>query len=160
MTDFNQMLAKLQKNCLNSFQGLYEKQTYVRVALTLKIEKALAKSLIRQLTELGLLEATTDPMVYQPTAAGRMVQLAKAPDAVDDDLNMQVMQSILTHKHQSASVVYVANQLNMLNKKDHVSRFMRDMAEAGQLIRYPNNTYRVGHQWRHKILGQSAGGVQ
>lgn len=160
MTDFNLMLAKMQKTCLNTFQGQFEKQTYVRVALTLKIEKALAKSLIRQLTELGLLEHTADDMVYQPTAAGRLVQSVKAPDAAENNLDVLVMQSILTHKSQSASVVYVANQLNMVSKKDHVSQFMRDMAEAGQLVRYPNNTYRVGQQWRNKLLVQSAGGAQ
>lgn len=158
MTDFNCMLAKLQKTCLNTFQGQFEKQTYVRVALTLKIEKALAKSLIRQLTELGLLEHTADDMVYQPTAAGRLIQFKQISDDTDQ-LRLKVMQSILENTKQTASAPFVANKLGRISKDD-VSYQMARMAEQGQLVRYSNGSYRVSKEWRNKLMLQSAGGAQ
>lgn len=158
MTDFNLMLAKLQRSCLNSFQGPFEKQTYVRVALTLKIEKALAKSLIRQLTLLGLLEPTAEDMVYQPTAAGRLIQF-KQISADTDQLHLKVMQSILDNTKQTASAPFVANQLGNICDDD-IRYQMAAMVEQGQLVKYSNGSYRVSKEWRNKIMLQSAGGAQ
>lgn len=159
MTDFNHMLAQLQKSCLNSFQGLHEKQTYVRVAQTLKIEKALAKSLIRQLTVLGLLEATADSMTYQPTTAGRMVQFKQISDETNQ-LHLQVMQLILENTRQTASAAFVANKLGGSSEEEWVLNEMTSMVEQGHLIRYSNGLYRVSKEWRQRVLLQNAGGAQ